>query len=166
MTKSGRVLGLTAATCLAMSSCADAPKALPGHLAPCPSSPNCVSSEALPTDVMHYIEPLSAPPGHTMPNDALVRLRAIVVAMPRCQVAGGGPSSLRLTFSSRLFGFTDDVELREDAEQHVIQVRSASRHGWGDMGVNRDRVEAIRVSWLARFDEGTSTPSATDGPSR
>jgi uncharacterized protein (DUF1499 family) len=49
---------------------------------------------------------------------------------------------LHATFRSRLFGFVDDLECRRDGD--VIQVRSASRTGWWDLGVNRRRVESIR----------------------
>jgi uncharacterized protein (DUF1499 family) len=47
------------------------------------------------------------------------------------------------TFSSSLFGFVDDVECRLEASQKRIQVRSASRVGHSDLGVNRDRVETM-----------------------
>lgn len=137
---------------LLLVGCSDPPKALPGRLAPCPSTPNCVSSEALPSDTTHYIEPLHPPVGAAFPNNALVRLRNIALGMPRTELAGGGPTSLRLTVSSRVFGFRDDVELRVDTAHKLVDVRSASRSGWGDGGVNRDRIEAIRASWTRTFD--------------
>ena len=49
------------------------------------------------------------------------------------------------TFQSSLFKFTDDVELRRDNEANTIHVRSGSRSGKSDLGVNRKRVEALRV---------------------
>ena len=53
-------------------------------------------------------------------------------------------SYIAATFSSKVFGFVDDVELRADAEAGVIHVRSASRVGRSDLGANRRRVESIR----------------------
>jgi uncharacterized protein (DUF1499 family) len=53
------------------------------------------------------------------------------------------------TYRSRLFRFVDDLELRLDAEKGVVHVRSASRLGYSDFGVNRERVEMLRK----RLDE-------------
>ncbi|MSP55542.1 MAG: DUF1499 domain-containing protein [Myxococcales bacterium] len=153
---------------LLLAACSDPAPALPGHLAPCPSTPNCVSSEALPSDTTHYIEPLRPPNGVGFPNNALVRLRNIGVGMPRTELAGGGRTSLRLTVSSRVFGFKDDLELRVDTAHSLVDVRSASRFGWGDGGVNRERVEDLRASWTRTFDapdDGTvPAPSARAVP--
>ena len=52
-------------------------------------------------------------------------------------------SYLHATFVSRIFRFVDDLELRADGE--TIHVRSASRVGYSDLGVNRKRVEALRA---------------------
>ena len=49
------------------------------------------------------------------------------------------------TFSTRLFRFIDDLELRLDEERGVIHVRSGSRVGYSDMGANRRRVEDLRL---------------------
>lgn len=136
-----------------LTGCGAPPEPTPGHLLPCPASDNCVSSEADPADTVHSIAPLAPPAGHTMPNNALARLRGVVLAMPRATIVGGSPTTLRATFSSRIFGFTDDVEFRADPKLRVIQVRSASRRGYGDLGVNRERVEAIRAAWHATFEE-------------
>ena len=89
-----------------LAGCADPPKATPGHLLPCPASNNCVSSEADPSDTLHAIAPIAPPTGYSMPNDALARLRGIVLTMPRATVVGGSATSLRATFSSRI---TDDL---------------------------------------------------------
>lgn len=136
-----------------LTGCSPPPQPTTGHLLPCPSSDNCVNSEADSADTVHSIAPLAPPTGHSMPNDALARLRGIVLAMPRTTIVGGSPTTLRATFSSRIFGFTDDVEFRVDPKLRVIQVRSASRRGYGDLGVNRERVEAIRAAWDATFEE-------------
>lgn len=120
---------------------ADLPPAPPAihQLAPCPQRPNCVSSLA--EDDAHRVEPL---PLDGAPGEALARLREIIEQMPRSRVDESGEAHLKARFRSRLFGFTDDLELRVDAEAGVIHVRSASRVGYSDLGVNRKRVEKIR----------------------
>lgn len=47
-------------------------------------------------------------------------------------------------FFSALFGFVDDVEFFFPADEPVIHVRSASRKGYYDFGVNRRRIEGLR----------------------
>lgn len=143
-----------------MSCKAELPAALPGHLRLCPATPNCVSSEAYPADAQHWIAPFQPPAGQGMPNDALVRLRTLVAGMPRSIIVGGGPTWFTATFSSRFWGFVDDVELRVDRAAGVVHVRSASRTGQSDLGVNRERVEAIRAAWVSSFP----TVSPTEGP--
>jgi uncharacterized protein (DUF1499 family) len=64
--------------------------------------------------------------------------------MPRMRIVEEQPGYLRVESSSRLIGFVDDVEFLVDAEHHVVHVRSASRMGYSDLGVNRQRVEDIR----------------------
>ncbi len=134
-----------------MIACASPPTPIAGHLLPCPSSNNCVCSEADPADTEHAIPPLAPPAGHAMPNDALARVRGVIASMPRATIVGGGVVDLRATFESRIFGFTDDVVLRADYAKRVVHVRSASRRGYGDMGVNRARVEELRRGWDATF---------------
>jgi uncharacterized protein (DUF1499 family) len=115
------------------------------RLAPCPNRPNCVSSQA--EDAAHRVEPL---PLAGTPEQALARLRQVIEAMPRAIVDEVGEAHLRARFRSRVFRFTDDVELRVDTPAGVIHIRSASRVGYSDHGVNRIRVEAIRSRYLAQ----------------
>ena len=135
---------------LAMSlfSCAGTrPKDLGLHgtvLRPCPSSPNCVSSDA--GDASHRVEAfalaLPAP-------DAWRAARAAVVALPRTVIVSETPDYLHAECASALFGFVDDLELHLRTSEGRIAVRSASRLGHSDMGVNRRRVEGLRAA-LAR----------------
>lgn len=108
-------------------------------LAPCPDTPNCVSSVDANTD--RRVAPLvfDGPPGA-----ALERLKRVVAAMPRTRIVAEQPAYLHAEFRSRLLGFVDDVEFELDAGGGVIQVRSASRTGRWDLGINRRRVEDIR----------------------
>jgi uncharacterized protein (DUF1499 family) len=125
---------------------ADMPPSPPAihQLAPCPDKPNCVSSQA--EDERHRVEPL---PLDSTPEEALDRLRQIIEAMPRATVDEAGDGRLRARFRSRIFGFVDDLEMAVDPEAGVIHVRSASRVGRSDLGVNRRRVEEIRTRYLA-----------------
>lgn len=110
-----------------------------GQLSPCPRSPNCVSSQS--TDEKHWIEPLSY---HCSTADAMATLKEIVNSMKRSRIVTVDDRYLYAEFRSSLFRFIDDVEFYLDSENCMIHVRSASRVGYWDFGVNRRRVEAIR----------------------
>ena len=111
-----------------------------GQLAPLRSSPNSVSSQA--TDGAHAIAPLAVSGD---PRVAWQKLRAVVDSMPRTHVVDSKQDYLYAEFSTPLMGFVDDVEFYFDGA--VIHVRSASRLGYSDLGVNRKRVEAIRAAF-------------------
>ncbi len=110
-----------------------------GLLAPCPTSPNCVSSQS--RDGKHRIEPLDLV---GTPAETLAQLQAIIADLPRAEVVEATDTYLYAEFTSALMGFVDDVEFYLDPAAKVIQVRSASRLGESDLGVNRKRVETIR----------------------
>jgi uncharacterized protein (DUF1499 family) len=112
-----------------------------GGLARCKSSPNCVSSQAGPGDAEHYVAPIAFK-GGTL--DAMAALRKALEGMERCTVIRHETNYLYAEFRSKLLRFVDDVEFVHDASAGVIHVRSASRLGRRDFGVNRARVEAIR----------------------
>jgi uncharacterized protein (DUF1499 family) len=71
--------------------------------------------------------------------------------MPRAEIVEEGPGYLHATFTSPLFRFVDDLELRADAEAGVVHVRSASRAGYYDFGANARRVEALRTRVTSRL---------------
>lgn len=112
-----------------------------GRLAHCKPTPNCVSSQADPCDAVHYVAPI---PYRGSALEAMAVVRRAVESMPRARVVRYEPDYLYAEFRSKLFGFVDDVEFWYDARAAVIQLRSASRIGRGDLGVNRRRIEAIR----------------------
>ena len=116
-----------------------------GPLPPCPASPNCVSSDADPADLDHTIAALR-PGASQTPAALLVQAEQILATWPRTTLVARGPGVLRYECRSRLFRFVDDLELRIDAENGEVDVRSASRVGQGDLGVNRRRVEELRVA--------------------
>ncbi len=62
----------------------------------------------------------------------------------RARIVREQPGYLQAEFTSRMLGFVDDVEFVLEPTARVIHVRSASRLGYRDFGVNRERVEAIR----------------------
>jgi uncharacterized protein (DUF1499 family) len=115
-----------------------------GKLASCPSSPNCVSSQI--TDKAHAIEPLSF--AGTVAG-AHAALRTIILGMKRSQIITDTDFYVHAEFTSAIFRFVDDVEFWFDENAKVIHVRSASRIGNSDLGVNRERVEEIRARWKA-----------------
>ncbi|MEA5550528.1 DUF1499 domain-containing protein [Anabaena cylindrica UHCC 0172] len=112
-----------------------------GKLAPCPSSPNCVSSQASDSDSLHKIAPLSFT---STPAEALSKLKGIIQSLPRTTIITETEDYLYAEFKSALMGFVDDVEFYLDRNSNIIHVRSASRLGQSDLGVNRQRIETIR----------------------
>lgn len=117
------------------------------RLAPCPESPNCVSSDA--EDPEHAIAPLA------FSGDAEAawrQARASVAALPRIEIIDESDGYLRAESTSATFRFVDDLELQLRPDEHAIAVRSASRLGYSDMGVNRDRVELLRTEFEAARD--------------
>ncbi|MCC5636714.1 DUF1499 domain-containing protein [Nostoc sp. CHAB 5844] len=110
-----------------------------GKLAACPNSPNCVSSQS--TDAVHRIAPLTF---NTTPEQAIANLKSIIQSLPRTTIITENQDYLYAEFKSALMGFVDDVEFYLDRNANVIQVRSASRLGQSDLGVNRKRIETIR----------------------
>jgi uncharacterized protein (DUF1499 family) len=114
-----------------------------GRLAPCKRTPNCVSSQADPADREHFIAPLASTIG-------IPKLRMLVESMPGAIIIKEQGNYLYAEFRSRLLGFVDDLELHRDGQHNLIHVRSASRLGRRDFGVNRERVEALRALIQAR----------------
>jgi uncharacterized protein (DUF1499 family) len=113
-----------------------------GKLAACPDTATCVSSQA--EDEAHRAEPLRFT---ATAGEAWARLVRVLTGMPRVNVITVDDTYLYAEVSSALFRFVDDVEFVLDAENQVIHFRSASRVGQSDLGVNRQRMEAIRSAW-------------------
>lgn len=109
-------------------------------LAPCPNKPNCVNSQA--ENILHAIPPF---PIHQTPEQSIDALASIIRSLPRTQIIEQTPTYLHATFTSRIFHFTDDVEFLYNPTKNVLEVRSASRIGYSDLGVNRKRVETLRA---------------------
>lgn len=119
------------------------------RLAPCPNSPNCVSTQSI--DAKYSIDPI---PYTSSMEEARDRMEEVVRAMPRTKVIRLEEDYMHLECSSRLFRFVDDVEFWFDDADKVIHCRSASRKGYSDLGVNRKRVELIREQFSATGQGG------------
>jgi len=110
-----------------------------GRLAPCPDSPNCVSSTA--TDPRHAIAPFAL---DRSVAEAKSELKRVIAILPRAKLIAERDNYLHFEFRSLIFRFVDDVEFHVAETTKVIHVRSASRVGHSDLGVNRRRIESIR----------------------
>jgi len=121
-----------------------------GRLAACPDSPNCVSSQS--ADPRHAIDPIRY--GGTAQR-ARERLVQAISGMKRAQVVMAEERYIHAEFTSAFFRFVDDVEFLLDDGTGTIHVRSASRVGYSDFGVNRRRVEEIRKRFDALNKERT-----------
>ena len=108
-----------------------------GRLAPCKRTPNCVSSQADPADRDHHIAPIAF-------RGSMQELRRAVESMARASVISAERNYLYAEFRTKLMRYVDDVELYYDEKQGLVHVRSASRLGRRDFGVNRNRIEALR----------------------
>ena len=158
--RSGLAAGCSALILIGLSACASNPTTKPSNpalaetpgaksrsrLKACPDSPNCVSTLSPQRDEIHYIAPLSFSGDAA---DAKSRLLAIINNMPRTKIIVDEADYLHVEFRSRLFRFVDDVEFVVDEATQLIHFRSASRLGYGDMGVNRKRMEEIRAQFVS-----------------
>jgi len=115
-----------------------------GRLAPCLTTPNCVSSQAI-NDPQHFIAPIeykcSSP-------EAYDRVKQFLESQKLTKITNQTENYIYAQATSRLMGFVDDVEFYFNPETKVIEVRSASRVGESDLGVNRKRIEQIRSDIL------------------
>lgn len=114
-------------------------------LKPCPSSPNCVSSDAV--DSSHYVE------GFTLADNSeetWQAITAVVGEQPRTEITRVDATRLNAEVRSRIFGFVDDLDLEYRAGTGRVALRSASRTGYWDLGANRSRVETLRSELRSR----------------
>lgn len=126
---------------IALSACSGSPPdnlgVHQGHLRDCPASPNCVSSQA--RDSLHRIAPLALTGD---PQQTRARLLGLLTQTPRVKLLVQEEHYLRAEFTSHVMRFVDDVEFLIGPE--AVEVRSASRLGHSDLGVNRERIEGLR----------------------
>lgn len=113
-----------------------------GELIACPNTPNCVSSQS--QDDEHHIEPLSY---NSLSTEAIANLKSIIENQLGGKIIAQTDNYLYAQFTSHWMGFVDDVEFYLNEETKKIEVRSASRLGESDLGVNRQRIESIRLQF-------------------
>ncbi|MGL1892604.1 MAG: DUF1499 domain-containing protein [Spirochaetaceae bacterium] len=116
-----------------------------GLFAECPDSPNCVSSMA--KDEKFYIKPIIALGTSIEINRQIIN---ILNQIKSADIIINEDYYIRAEYNSKIFGFVDDVEFyfpKTKTEEIIIHIRSASRLGYSDMGVNRKRVEDFRIKF-------------------
>lgn len=113
-----------------------------GHLASCPASPNCVVSQD--ADEEHAIAPITYTGDRATARASLI---AILGVVPRTEIVSQSDSYILAKSESRLMGFIDDTEFYLPEDEKVIQMRAAARMGESDLGVNRRRLEQIRLAF-------------------
>jgi uncharacterized protein (DUF1499 family) len=117
-------------------------------LDPCPSSPNCVSTEAPVDDRQHHMPAIP----FTIPTQAVVHaIMDAIAEYPRTRIVSRDTHYVHAEFRSRLLRFVDDVELVVDPVARVVHFRSASRVGHSDFGVNRRRMEELSRTLHSRL---------------
>ncbi len=119
-----------------------------GKLAPCPESPNCVSTQS--TDELHGLAPL---PYNGETDRARAQALALLRELPRMVILRDEPTYIHALFRSPTMGFPDDFEIFFDEPASQIHFRAAARMGYGDMGVNRNRAEQIRSELEQRLGQ-------------
>ncbi|MEH1874348.1 DUF1499 domain-containing protein [Nostoc sp.] len=112
-----------------------------GHLSSCPASDNCVVSQN--GDSKHAINPIAY---HIDRNAARKTLLKALTVVPRTEIIEQTDNYIHALSKSRIFKFIDDVEFYFPPNESVIHVRSAARVGESDLGVNRRRLEQIRLA--------------------
>ncbi len=123
-----------------LSSSVQAKTVTENQLPNCPDSPNCVSSQA--KDAGHYIAPFKIIGSI---DEAWGGLKTALLNQSRTVITHDTVNTLHATETSLVFRFVDDVDAILDAEARLINIRSASRTGYGDFGVNRKRIEMLRL---------------------
>lgn len=123
---------------------ADATRVALAPLAPCPGTPNCISSLAPADDQVHHLPPL---PYRGSRADTERRLRGALATVPRLTRRAAPADQWRFEARSLVFRFVDDVEFLFDDAAQVVHFRSASRVGRGDWGVNRRRMRRIATAY-------------------
>jgi uncharacterized protein (DUF1499 family) len=111
-----------------------------GKLTACPDKPNCVSS--MTDDKSHFIEPFTYTGSSGKAKNVLLES---VKSHDRTKIVSDSENYIHAEYTSRIFRFVDDVEFLIDDKTKTVHVRSASRLGYSDMGVNGKRIENLRA---------------------
>ena len=112
-----------------------------GQLSSCPESPNCVVSQN--GDDAHSIAAIPYTSDRATAKETLLKVLSVV---PRTEIVEQTDNYIHAESTSRIFKFVDDVEFYFPEGEKVIELKSASRVGESDLGVNRRRIEQIRLA--------------------
>ena len=115
-----------------------------GQFAPCPASPNCVSTQA--DDAEHRLDPV---PYTLSLSETRTLLLEIVGALPRTDISTITADYIHAVTKTRMMGFLDDTEIYIDDVAKLVHIRTAARLGYGDHGINRRRAEEIVTKFKA-----------------
>jgi uncharacterized protein (DUF1499 family) len=135
------------------SGCAGQPLNKPPVIEPCPKSPNCVSS--ISNSTVQGVEPFTY-----VEQDAKTAWKAVRAALEmekRVKIIRETGSYLYAECRT-LLGFVDDLEFMAEPENSLIHVRSASRTGYWDLGVNSRRINRIRDRFTMILKEQHKQP--------
>ncbi|MEM7309142.1 MAG: DUF1499 domain-containing protein [Planctomycetota bacterium] len=121
-----------------------------GQLRPCPSPARCVNSNA--------DEGATVPPFPYLgdPDESFQALVALVADDPNAELITVERDYAHAVYRTPVLRFADDLELKLEREQDAIHVRSSSRVGYSDLGMNHRRVEDLRARWKGGAGRGTS----------
>lgn len=72
------------------------------------------------------------------------RLKSLITSMNGITIITSSDDYLHAECKTPIIGFIDDLEFYWSESEKICHVRSASRIGYHDLGVNRRRVEKIR----------------------
>ncbi len=106
----------------------------------CRDSPNCVSSQT--QDPKQFIAPFKIK-GNT--TEAWKALKGVLNEHSRITITRETPTNIHAEATSLIFQFVDDIDFILDTENKTIHIRSASRVGHSEFGVNHKRIEALRL---------------------
>ncbi len=113
----------------------------------CPDKPNCINTE-FPDDTAHYLPPLDFPGNKT--DQVMALARTIILEMGG-EIVNEDKTYLAATFTSTIFRFVDDFEIRKDDLSLKLHIRSASRVGYSDFGANKRRVKKFSGLFKAQL---------------
>jgi len=128
------------------------------RLFPCPKSPNCVSSMS--EDEAHHIEPFTYPSEKQKALEALLR---VISDQARATIIEQSDHYLHVEFKSKYLRFVDDVEFYLPNNEPIIHIRSASRVGHSDLGVNRKRMNHVREQYYKALEIQTESVRGKSG---
>jgi len=124
-----------------------APGLISDLLSKCPATPNCICSE-FKSDESHFIDPIHYPINH---GDTVIQKIKSTLHSMNGQITTESDTYIAAIFTSSIFGFVDDFEVRIDKNQQTIHIRSASRVGRGDMDANKKRATEFKTKLEIAF---------------